>query len=486
VPFLFDDRPLARYRPRFLLDEEALNEPTGIGLAPAGPTLRAFLDAPSPAAEPVVPAPATGGVPPPALPTFDLPRPQAPQYDTARAETARKVGLVAALAGLAGALVTGRRNPFTAVAEGVAGGSQNLLATMDEDYGERREAYLKGVENYNEERAEHGRFVYGEQAETYRDAQEAERAAARQAVLDQRYRDETLYERGRDRVEDRRYRDELTYERGRDRREDFEEDRDYRRGTYEDERDFRAGREETLYERGQATREEYRDLGGLRAEAQEAADARNRAVRQLERARENGTPEQVERAREAARKAEQRWRSANQAYEGGRTADTPSARPADDMAALARDLGVTVTSTTGGSHVPGSLHPQGRAIDVRTRDLSEQQVQDTIRAYQARGYVVRDERRDPGHGRWTGPHLHIEAPAGTAPAPAEVPVSPATPRPPSGERVAAFSRAFHRLVAQEGRDINVVLTTLDRAVQSGQMTQAEADAVEGYLLDMAP
>ncbi len=76
---------------------------------------------------------------------------------------------------------------------------------------------------------------------------------------------------------------------------------------------------------------------------------------------------------------------------------------------FARSRGFTVTSTTGGRHNPGSAHYRGRAIDVRTRDKTPQQVEQFIRDARAAGYRVRDERRRPAGQRvWSGPHLHLE------------------------------------------------------------------------------
>ena len=75
--------------------------------------------------------------------------------------------------------------------------------------------------------------------------------------------------------------------------------------------------------------------------------------------------------------------------------------------------GLTVTSTTGGSHTPTSLHYQGRAIDVGVSGLSSasiaQKVQDALNA----GFKVLQELYT-GNGRYgysSGPHLHISDPA---------------------------------------------------------------------------
>lgn len=82
--------------------------------------------------------------------------------------------------------------------------------------------------------------------------------------------------------------------------------------------------------------------------------------------------------------------------------------PYKGMVRLAQKHGFTVTSTTGGKHNKGSLHGQGRAIDVRTRDKSPKQIKDFIAAARAAGYNVKDERvRPKGQKVWSGPHLHI-------------------------------------------------------------------------------
>ena len=73
-------------------------------------------------------------------------------------------------------------------------------------------------------------------------------------------------------------------------------------------------------------------------------------------------------------------------------------------------MGFTVTSSTGGKHNVGSKHYAGRAIDVRTRDKTPQQIAAIMQAARARGYRVLDERTRPkGQAVWGGPHLHIES-----------------------------------------------------------------------------
>lgn len=54
-----------------------------------------------------------------------------------------------------------------------------------------------------------------------------------------------------------------------------------------------------------------------------------------------------------------------------KTPVTPKVKPLDDLVSFAQDRGATVTSTTGGRHNAGSLHGQGKAIDVRTKDRTD-------------------------------------------------------------------------------------------------------------------
>jgi hypothetical protein len=82
-----------------------------------------------------------------------------------------------------------------------------------------------------------------------------------------------------------------------------------------------------------------------------------------------------------------------------------------DMAFFAMERGFTVTSTTGGQHNPGSVHGAGRAIDVRTRDMTAAQTDALIAEARAQGFQVRDERTRPAGQRvWSGPHIHISSP----------------------------------------------------------------------------
>ncbi|WP_241757820.1 peptidoglycan-binding domain-containing protein [Myxococcus landrumensis] len=86
----------------------------------------------------------------------------------------------------------------------------------------------------------------------------------------------------------------------------------------------------------------------------------------------------------------------------------PGERPYQAMSRLAAQHGLHVTSDIGGRHNPGSLHPLGRAIDVRTRGVPSARIDAFIADARAHGYRVRDERTRPrGQAEWSGPHLHI-------------------------------------------------------------------------------
>lgn len=77
---------------------------------------------------------------------------------------------------------------------------------------------------------------------------------------------------------------------------------------------------------------------------------------------------------------------------------------------FAKHFGFDVTSgfATSG-HNENSPHYRGLAVDVRTRNKSDEQIQAFIDAANANGIRVLDERkRLPGEKVWSGPHLHIE------------------------------------------------------------------------------
>src|ERR1700750_1018215 len=82
-----------------------------------------------------------------------------------------------------------------------------------------------------------------------------------------------------------------------------------------------------------------------------------------------------------------------------------------DLSDFARSQNFTVTSTTGGTHNPGSKHYQGLAVDVRTRDKTPEEIDALMSAARGSGIRVLDERTPPKRpGQvWSGQHLHLEA-----------------------------------------------------------------------------
>jgi hypothetical protein len=68
-----------------------------------------------------------------------------------------------------------------------------------------------------------------------------------------------------------------------------------------------------------------------------------------------------------------------------------------------------VTSTTGGKHNVGSKHYKGRAIDVRTKNKTPEQINQFMALARKAGFRVLDERvRPKGQKKWDGEHLHVE------------------------------------------------------------------------------
>jgi hypothetical protein len=85
--------------------------------------------------------------------------------------------------------------------------------------------------------------------------------------------------------------------------------------------------------------------------------------------------------------------------------------PLERLRQFAVRYGLTITSEAGGRHNPGSLHYAGRAIDVRSRGLTEEFVAHLRKAAADLGIRLRDERTRPaGQGVWGGPHLHLDIP----------------------------------------------------------------------------
>lgn len=71
----------------------------------------------------------------------------------------------------------------------------------------------------------------------------------------------------------------------------------------------------------------------------------------------------------------------------------------------ASDNKLRVTSTTGGTHNPGSLHPFGQAVDIDHRTMTKGK----MAALRALGIRVVDERTHPrGQKEWSAPHYHLE------------------------------------------------------------------------------
>lgn len=80
-----------------------------------------------------------------------------------------------------------------------------------------------------------------------------------------------------------------------------------------------------------------------------------------------------------------------------------------DLIKFAEAEGFTVTSTNGGTHNIGSKHYLGLAIDVRTRDQSNERIVAFLQKARQLGITVRDERIRPANQKvWNGSHLHLE------------------------------------------------------------------------------
>jgi hypothetical protein len=74
-------------------------------------------------------------------------------------------------------------------------------------------------------------------------------------------------------------------------------------------------------------------------------------------------------------------------------------------------LDVVITSAADSTHNPGSLHSQGKALDIRW-ELGDSATGEVIfielvRRLERRGFDVVDERKRASKA-WTGAHLHIE------------------------------------------------------------------------------
>lgn len=80
-----------------------------------------------------------------------------------------------------------------------------------------------------------------------------------------------------------------------------------------------------------------------------------------------------------------------------------------DLSNVADQWGFKVTSTTGDQHTEGSAHYQGRAVDVRTKDKTPEEITAFMKALRKAGIKVLDERIKPkGKTDWTDSHLHLQ------------------------------------------------------------------------------
>ena len=92
-----------------------------------------------------------------------------------------------------------------------------------------------------------------------------------------------------------------------------------------------------------------------------------------------------------------------------RTAISKDDRTFRDLQEFTKSMGFTPGSSTGGGHNEGSLHYSGKALDIRTKDKTPQQIAEFIAAALEKGFRIVDERVRPKPGsKWTGEHLHAE------------------------------------------------------------------------------
>lgn len=78
--------------------------------------------------------------------------------------------------------------------------------------------------------------------------------------------------------------------------------------------------------------------------------------------------------------------------------------PLEYLLKIAKQKGLTVTSTTGGVHSRNSRHYTGEAIDVAP-NVSLEKIQRWAAEY---GFTVLDERKNTGGRGWSGPHYHLQ------------------------------------------------------------------------------
>lgn len=89
---------------------------------------------------------------------------------------------------------------------------------------------------------------------------------------------------------------------------------------------------------------------------------------------------------------------------------TASFRDYRDLTEFAAERGFYVIFAKGGKHNPKSLHPKGRAVDIRTWDHTPEEVEEFMQEAKAAGLRVVDERCKPKNKKvvWDAPHVHLE------------------------------------------------------------------------------
>lgn len=91
------------------------------------------------------------------------------------------------------------------------------------------------------------------------------------------------------------------------------------------------------------------------------------------------------------------------------TPNGPKLSIIEQIEAIGSQFGLPVTSTTGGKHVAGSLHYQGRAVDFGVGGFSEDVLSAFKSAEEAAGFQVHEEYAGSTPYS-TGHHLHVSKP----------------------------------------------------------------------------
>lgn len=162
--------------------------------------------------------------------------------------------------------------------------------------------------------------------------------------------------------------------------------------------------------------------------------------------------------------------------------DSPPA-PAPSLLALARDMGLRVTSGySAGGHNTGSRHYQGDkehpgAIDIDHRNVAPE----TIQAIRSQGYRVLDERTRPkGQAVWGGPHYHIDLGSGKPAAksqPSKGKAQPAQAPRQMGNAPPAYTLDAIDQQLSAGQDIAPSPAFLQNVQQLNQQATAQAQPV---------